>query len=435
MTAQLRAIDTQRDQAEALLAQPEVSAAEQQPAPDLEALARVAATARDEATRARRAQTIAESAEHRLHDLAGEVHAILERIGPAEAEQAVVQELADCVGRHERQQHAADAAVRLRARGPAGEGRARWPTSGCRSMGEGRYPLVHSDALAAARRPQRPGPAGRSTLDRRAATPRPSPAASRSWPRWPWPSASADAVREEAGGFDLQTLFIDEGFGTLDDESLEQVMARARRPARGRPRVGVVSHVSRAAPAHPRQLRVTKSQAARIEVCPRRRRGLTARGRRDAGTQRHVRPAARGPSCPVGGGTGLGWHPRGSVTPRRPPAAGRSRPGCGRRRRRRCGRPAASTCRGASTPTGKAAVGAVYGWSHSPASDARGVRRVRAAGCRPPATRPPRPASISPRIAIIASQNRSISPRSSVSVGSTISVPATGKDIVGAWKP
>ena len=43
--------------------------------------------------------------------------------------------------------------------------------------------------------------------------------------------------------------------------------------------------------------------------------------------------------------------------------------------------------------------------------------------------------SISCRIAIIASQNRSSSARSSLSVGSTISVPATGNDIVGAWKP
>jgi hypothetical protein len=43
--------------------------------------------------------------------------------------------------------------------------------------------------------------------------------------------------------------------------------------------------------------------------------------------------------------------------------------------------------------------------------------------------------SISARIAIIASQNRSSSARSSLSVGSTISVPATGKLIVGAWKP
>ena len=41
----------------------------------------------------------------------------------------------------------------------------------------------------------------------------------------------------------------------------------------------------------------------------------------------------------------------------------------------------------------------------------------------------------SARIAIIASQNRSISARSSDSVGSIISVPGTGKLIVGAWKP
>jgi hypothetical protein len=43
--------------------------------------------------------------------------------------------------------------------------------------------------------------------------------------------------------------------------------------------------------------------------------------------------------------------------------------------------------------------------------------------------------SISARIATIASTNRSSSARSSDSVGSTISVPATGKDMVGAWNP
>ena len=35
----------------------------------------------------------------------------------------------------------------------------------------------------------------------------------------------------------------------------------------------------------------------------------------------------------------------------------------------------------------------------------------------------------------MASQNRSSSSRFSDSVGSTISVPATGKLMVGAWKP
>ena len=44
-------------------------------------------------------------------------------------------------------------------------------------------------------------------------------------------------------------------------------------------------------------------------------------------------------------------------------------------------------------------------------------------------------ASISDLIAIMASQKRSSSWRFSLSVGSTISVPATGKDMVGAWKP
>ena len=44
-------------------------------------------------------------------------------------------------------------------------------------------------------------------------------------------------------------------------------------------------------------------------------------------------------------------------------------------------------------------------------------------------------ACISPRIATIASQKRSSSSRGSLSVGSTISVPATGNDTVGAWKP
>src|SRR5690606_6433732 len=43
--------------------------------------------------------------------------------------------------------------------------------------------------------------------------------------------------------------------------------------------------------------------------------------------------------------------------------------------------------------------------------------------------------AISSRIAIRASQNRSSSALDSDSVGSTISVPATGNDTVGAWNP
>ena len=54
----------------------------------------------------------------------------------------------------------------------------------------------------------------------------------------------ADVVREENGGVDLQTLFVDEGFGSLDQESLQQVLDQldALR-SRGRV-VGVISHVT-----------------------------------------------------------------------------------------------------------------------------------------------------------------------------------------------
>ena len=56
-------------------------------------------------------------------------------------------------------------------------------------------------------------------------------------------------------------------------------------------------------------------------------------------------------------------------------------------------------------------------------------------GLRSTDTAPDATASISALIASIASQKRSSSARSSLSVGSIISVPATGKLIVGAWKP
>ena len=54
----------------------------------------------------------------------------------------------------------------------------------------------------------------------------------------------ADAVREEVGGLDLGTLFIDEGFGSLDDDSLEQVLTVLDSLREGGRAVGVVSHVA-----------------------------------------------------------------------------------------------------------------------------------------------------------------------------------------------
>jgi exonuclease SbcC len=54
----------------------------------------------------------------------------------------------------------------------------------------------------------------------------------------------ADVVRAEAGGVDLDTLFIDEGFGTLDAETLDQVMAVIDDLRDNGRAVGIVSHVT-----------------------------------------------------------------------------------------------------------------------------------------------------------------------------------------------
>jgi exonuclease SbcC len=51
-------------------------------------------------------------------------------------------------------------------------------------------------------------------------------------------------VRAEAGGVDLDTLFIDEGFGTLDAETLDLVMEVIDDLRDGGRAVGIVSHVA-----------------------------------------------------------------------------------------------------------------------------------------------------------------------------------------------
>lgn len=54
----------------------------------------------------------------------------------------------------------------------------------------------------------------------------------------------ADAVTAEAGGVELNTLFVDEGFGSLDPEALEEVMGQLTALRDGGRCVGIVSHVA-----------------------------------------------------------------------------------------------------------------------------------------------------------------------------------------------
>ena len=56
--------------------------------------------------------------------------------------------------------------------------------------------------------------------------------------------ALADVVSAESGGVSLDTLFIDEGFGTLDADTLQAVMAQIDHLRAGGRTVGIVSHVA-----------------------------------------------------------------------------------------------------------------------------------------------------------------------------------------------
>jgi exonuclease SbcC len=70
----------------------------------------------------------------------------------------------------------------------------------------------------------------------------------------------ADVIAHEVGGADLDTLFVDEGFGSLDADTLDDVMDTLDTLRDGGRVVGVVSHVAEMRDRIPVQLRVSKSR-------------------------------------------------------------------------------------------------------------------------------------------------------------------------------
>ena len=53
----------------------------------------------------------------------------------------------------------------------------------------------------------------------------------------------ADEVQSCAGGIQLDTMFVDEGFGSLDDSSLQQAITTLQGLSEGHRLVGIISHV------------------------------------------------------------------------------------------------------------------------------------------------------------------------------------------------
>ncbi|MEH0442402.1 SMC family ATPase [Streptomyces sp. B21-102] len=91
----------------------------------------------------------------------------------------------------------------------------------------------------------------------------------------------ADVVTDEAGGVRLDTLFIDEGFGSLDDQTLDEVLD-VLDSLRERDRsVGIVSHVADLRRRVHAQLEVVKGRSGSVV----RQRGHLPSGRRGSGEE------------------------------------------------------------------------------------------------------------------------------------------------------
>lgn len=69
----------------------------------------------------------------------------------------------------------------------------------------------------------------------------------------------ADVMQEMNGGIQIETMFIDEGFGSLDEESLQKAIDALVQLQRTGRLIGVISHVKELQAAIPAQLRVQKS--------------------------------------------------------------------------------------------------------------------------------------------------------------------------------
>lgn len=76
----------------------------------------------------------------------------------------------------------------------------------------------------------------------------------------------AEIIEESAGGIEIDTMFIDEGFGTLDDVALEQAMRVLSKMSEGNKLVGIISHVANLKERIDKQICVVKEPSGGSSV-------------------------------------------------------------------------------------------------------------------------------------------------------------------------
>lgn len=257
--AVLVAADRARAHAEAVLAEPEIQAAASTEPGDLEELESAVAAAQTQLNAAVAAHAEATRRVNLLEDLGGQLWAAVDRIAPVQRAHEELAALAEVVagrGENNRRMSLRSYVLAARLEEVALAGSVR-----LRRMSGGRYEFVHSDKAG----PRgRRGGLGLDIRDDYTAAVRPAKTLSGGESFMAALSLAlglADTVAAESGGVVLDTIFIDEGFGGLDADTLDAVMGVLDELRAGGRVVGVVSHVDEMRQRIPSRLHVIRGRA------------------------------------------------------------------------------------------------------------------------------------------------------------------------------
>ena len=78
----------------------------------------------------------------------------------------------------------------------------------------------------------------------------------------------SDEIQANAGGISIDTMFVDEGFGSLDVNLLPQAMNSLKGLADSNKLIGIISHVSELQDMIDKKIKITKdnSKGSSIEI-------------------------------------------------------------------------------------------------------------------------------------------------------------------------
>ena len=78
----------------------------------------------------------------------------------------------------------------------------------------------------------------------------------------------SEEIQMSAGGIRLDTMFVDEGFGTLDEETLQQAMRALNSLSENNRLIGIISHVAELRREIDRQIVVEKVRSGGSRIRP-----------------------------------------------------------------------------------------------------------------------------------------------------------------------